>query len=104
MMLFTAKKKTDGGWRLWVAIADVSHYVQPNTVLDAEAYTRGTSVYFPNRVIPMLPEKLSNELCSLNPYVDRLCLVAEMRIKKDGSIARSSFYPAVIHSQGRLTY
>lgn len=98
------EKKTDGGWRLWVAIADVSHYVQPNTVLDAEAYIRGTSVYFPNRVIPMLPEKLSNELCSLNPHVDRLCLVAEMSIKKDGAIARSTFYPAVIHSQGRLTY
>lgn len=93
-----------GGWRLWVAIADVSHYVKPNTALDAEAYLRGTSVYFPNRVIPMLPEKLSNGLCSLNPHVDRLCMVAEMTIKKDGSIARSNFYPAVMHSRARLTY
>ncbi len=93
-----------GGWRLWVAIADVSHYVKPGSALDAEAYLRGTSVYFPNRVIPMLPEKLSNGLCSLNPHVDRLCMVAEMTVKRDGSISRASFYPAVMHSRARLTY
>lgn len=101
--VYCETNKSDG-WRLWVAIADVSHYVKPGTVLDAEAYLRGTSVYFPNRVIPMLPEKLSNGLCSLNPHVDRLCMVAEMTIKKDGSLARSSFYPAVMHSRARLTY
>lgn len=93
-----------GGWRLWVAIADVSHYVKPHTALDAEAYLRGTSVYFPQQVIPMLPEKLSNGLCSLNPFVDRLCLVAEMSIKEDGSLSRTRFYPAVMHSRARLTY
>lgn len=100
--VYTEKNKH--GWRLWVAIADVSHYVKPGTALDNEAYLRGTSVYFPNRVIPMLPEKLSNELCSLNPHVDRLCMVAEMTINEEGGITRSSFYPAVIHSRARLTY
>ena len=97
-------EKNKHGWRLWVAIADVSHYVKPKTALDNEAYLRGTSVYFPNRVIPMLPEKLSNELCSLNPHVDRLCMVAEMTINEEGGITRSSFYPAVMHSRARLTY
>lgn len=97
-------EKNKHGWRLWVAIADVSHYVRPKTALDGEAYVRGTSVYFPNRVIPMLPEKLSNELCSLNPHVDRLCMVAEMTINEEGGITRSSFYPAVMHSRARLTY
>ena len=70
----------ESGWRLWVAIADVSYYVKPNTVLDQEAWNRGNSVYFPNNVIPMLPEKLSNGLCSLNPNVDRLCMVAEIEV------------------------
>ena len=97
-------EKNKHGWRLWVAIADVSHYVRPKTALDNEGYLRGTSVYFPNRVIPMLPEKLSNELCSLNPHVDRLCMVAEMTINEEGGITRSSFYPAVMHSRARLTY
>lgn len=97
-------EKYKQGWKLWVAIADVSHYVRPNTALDNEAYLRGTSVYFPNRVIPMLPEKLSNELCSLNPHVDRLCMVAEMTINEEGAISRSTFYPAVMHSKARLTY
>lgn len=97
-------EKNKSGWKLWVAIADVSHYVRPKTALDNEAYVRGTSVYFPNRVIPMLPEKLSNELCSLNPNVDRLCMVSEMTINEEGGITRSSFYPAVMHSRARLTY
>lgn len=97
-------EKSKNGWKLWVAIADVSHYVTSKTALDIEAYLRGTSVYFPNRVIPMLPEKLSNNLCSLNPHVDRLCMVAEMTINDDGDIARSNFYPAVMHSRARLTY
>ena len=74
----------ENGWRLWVAIADVSHYVAPNTALDREAHNRGTSVYFPERVIPMLPETLSNELCSLKPNVDRLCMVCEMFIAGNG--------------------
>lgn len=95
---------TKSGWRLYVAIADVSHYVKPNTALDKEAYERGTSVYFPNKVIPMLPEKLSNGLCSLNPKVDRLCMVADMHIDRLGKITRSTFYPAVMHSKARLTY
>jgi ribonuclease R len=93
-----------GGWRLYVAIADVSHYVKTGMLLGKEAYRRGTSVYFPGRVIPMLPEKLSNGLCSLNPHVDRLCMVAEMSITAEGSIQSSRFYTAVIHSHARLTY
>ena len=92
------------GWRLYVAIADVSHYVKPGSALDKEGYERGTSVYFPNKVIPMLPEKLSNGLCSLNPNVDRLCMVADMHIDREGKITRSSFYSAVMHSKARLTY
>lgn len=92
------------GWRLLVAIADVSHYVKPGTALDKEAFERGNSVYFPERVIPMLPEVLSNGLCSLNPKVDRLCMVCEMYISDDGKIARSSFHEAVMRSHARLTY
>ncbi len=92
------------GYRLWVAIADVSHYVQPGSPLDREAYARGNSVYFPRRVIPMLPEVLSNGLCSLNPDVDRLCMVCEMDIAASGSIKKYRFYPAVMHSKARLTY
>jgi ribonuclease R len=93
-----------GGWKLWVAIADVSAYVRPGTPLDIEAQNRGTSVYFPENVIPMLPEALSNGLCSLNPQVDRLCMVCEMRVGKDGEIGKSKFYPAVMRSQARLIY
>lgn len=92
------------GWRLVVAIADVSHYVQVNSALDREAYNRGTSVYFPQRVIPMLPESLSNGLCSLNPDVNRLCMVCDMGITHEGEIKRARFYPATMRSHARLTY
>jgi len=91
-------------WRLIVAIADVSAYVKPGTALDQEAFTRGTSVYFPERVIPMLPEILSNGLCSLNPGVDRLCMVCEMRIGPRGRLKDYEFYAAVMRSKARLTY
>jgi ribonuclease R len=91
-------------YRLIVAIADVSHYVKPNDALDADALERSTSVYFPRRVIPMLPEKLSNGLCSLNPDVDRLTLVCDAVITAKGEIKAYQFYPAVIHSAARLTY
>jgi ribonuclease R len=97
-------ERTQAGWRLIVAIADVSHYVQPGTALDREAETRGNSVYFPERVIPMLPEVLSNGLCSLNPEVDRLCMVCEMQISEEGKITRSRFIEGVMRSQARLTY
>ena len=92
------------GYRLWVAIADVSHYVRPGAPLDREAYDRGNSVYFPRRVIPMLPEELSNGLCSLNPQVDRLCMMCEMEVSSFGNIKKYRFYPAVMHSKARLTY
>jgi ribonuclease R len=92
------------GWRLWVAIADVSHYVRHGDALDREARERGTSVYFPRRVIPMLPEKLSNGLCSLNPEVERLAMVCEMAISPKGTVERYEFYPAVFRSHARLTY
>jgi len=94
----------DSGWRLLVAIAEVAHYVQVNSALDKEAYDRATSVYFPGRVIPMLPENLSNGLCSLNPEVDRLCLVCEMTISSQGEVDDYNFYEAVIRSHARLTY
>lgn len=97
-------KKPKGGFQLYVAIADVSHYVAKDSALDKEASRRGNSVYFPGKVVPMLPEALSNGVCSLNPHVDRLCMVAEMSISADGKISRSRFYRAVIHSQARLTY
>ncbi len=97
-------KTAFSGWRLIVAIADVSHYVKPGEPLDEDAYERATSVYFPRRVIPMLPEKLSNGLCSLNPEIERLCMVADMVIAVDGSIDAYQFYPAVMRSQARLTY
>lgn len=96
--------RPSGGWRLYVAIADVSHYVKPGSMLDQEAVNRGNSVYFPGFVIPMLPEVLSNGLCSLKPKVDRLTLVCEMLISQEGKVTRSKFYPATIHSHGRLTY
>jgi len=92
------------GFRLWVAIADVSHYVRDGDALDADARARGTSVYFPRRVLPMLPEKLSNGLCSLNPDVDRLAMVCEMAITPAGTVARYEFTPAVFRSHARLTY
>ena len=92
------------GFRLIVAIADVSHYVKPNDALDVDALERSTSVYFPRRVIPMLPEKLSNGLCSLNPHVDRLTLVCDAVITAKGEVHAYQFYPAVIHSAARLTY
>lgn len=93
-----------GDWRLIVAIADVSYYVKPNSALDKEAEQRGTSVYFPSQVIPMLPEALSNGLCSLNPNVDRLCLACEMTINTDGKIIDYQFHNAVMNSKFRLTY
>jgi ribonuclease R len=92
------------GFRLVVAIADVSHYVRPGSGLDADARERGTSVYFPNRVLPMLPTALSNHLCSLEPEVDRLCLVADMVVGKTGALLECRFYPAVMRSHMRLTY
>lgn len=99
-----AAKRPDGSWRLIVAIADVAHYVKSGSALDAEAIKRGNSVYFPQRVVPMLPEKLSNELCSLNPHVDRLCMVADMSLNADGTVRRNRFYNGVMHSHARLTY
>ncbi|HYN77966.1 MAG TPA: ribonuclease R [Lamprocystis sp. (in: g-proteobacteria)] len=92
------------GWKLLVSIADVSAYVVPGTALDKEALARGNSVYFPDRVIPMLPEILSNGLCSLNPAVDRLCMTAELYIDPEGKVTRTRFYAAVMRSQARLTY
>ena len=97
-------KDGKGGFRLVVAIADVSHYVQAERALDRDAYERGNSVYFPRRVIPMLPEKISNGLCSLNPQVERLCMVCDMAIAANGVIKRYRFYPAVMFSHARLTY
>lgn len=92
------------GWRLVVAIADVSFYVQPGDVLDKEAYDRGNSVYFPRRVIPMLPEALSNGLCSLNPDVERLCMVCDMQVDSLGVVKQYQFYPSVMLSKARMTY
>ena len=92
------------GFRLIVAIADVSHYVRPNTALDKEALNRGTSVYFPTRVLPMLPTALSDHLCSLAPNVDRLCFAADMVITRNGALKSARFYPAVMRSAARLTY
>ena len=93
-----------GNWRLWVAIADVSHYVWPDSALDQEASLRGNSVYFPARVVPMLPEALSNGLCSLKPDVDRLAMVCEMELTAAGVLAKYRFYESIIHSHARLTY
>ena len=100
----TARVGRAKGWRLLVAIADVSAYVHTGSAIDIDAYERATSVYFPRRVIPMLPEKLSNGLCSLNPDVERLCMVCDMLITAKGEIHAYQFYPAVMHSQARLTY
>ncbi|WP_444678349.1 ribonuclease R [Halomonas sp. E19] len=99
-----AWKTKSGSWKLIVAIADVSHYVRPGSALDEEAIRRGNSVYFPGQVVPMLPELLSNGLCSLNPHVDRLAMVCEMNISKQGVISRYRFYEAVFRSHARLTY
>ena len=97
-------EKTPGGWKLYVAIADVSHYVKKGSALDAEAIVRGNSVYFPGRVIPMLPEALSNGLCSLNPDVDRLAMVAEISLTSRGKMRGYKFYEGLIRSHARLTY
>lgn len=102
--VYASKEKIRGGYKLIVAIADVSAYVKVGAPLDEEAQKRGTSVYFPRRVIPMLPEKLSNGLCSLNPHVDRLCMVCEMRVSKDGEVTAAKFYEGVMNSQARLIY
>jgi ribonuclease R len=99
-----AEQLDSGAWRLWVAIADVSYYVDPKSPLDKDAQERATSVYFPSQVIPMLPEALSNGLCSLNPEVDRLCMVCEMVINADGEIESHQFHQAVMNSKARLTY
>ena len=98
------EKKKSGGWRLWVAIADVSYYVRTDSALDKEAINRGNSVYFPSQVVPMLPEVLSNGLCSLNPQVDRLCMVCEMTISDTGKLSGYKHYEAVMNSHARLTY
>ncbi len=97
-------ERAGGGWRLLVAIADVGHYVEPGSEIDREAVRRGTSVYFPDRVVPMLPEVLSNGLCSLNPDVERLCIACDMRIDRAGRVTRSQFLEGVMRSQARLTY
>jgi ribonuclease R len=99
-----AEDQPGGAMRLWVAIADVSHYVQTGSALDAEAFRRGTSVYLSDRVLPMLPERLSNGICSLRPDEDRLCLVAEMVFDQDGQRSASELYPAVMRSAARCTY
>ena len=98
------EERAGGGWRLWVAIADVGHYVRPGSALDKEALNRGNSVYFPGRVVPMLPEALSNGLCSLMPAVDRLAMACEMDFSSSGEMERFQFCEAVIHSRARLTY
>lgn len=98
------EQRSDGGWKLWVAIADVSHYVRPGSALDEEASMRGNSVYFPERVVPMLPEALSNGLCSLKPNVDRLAMVCEMELSAQGSLVHYRFHESIIHSHARLTY
>jgi ribonuclease R len=97
-------RKENDNYRLWVSIADVSYYVKPGSQLDREAYLRGTSVYFPDRCIPMLPERLSNGICSLNPHLDRLTMTAEMLFDLTGQMLESSFYSSVIKSTARLTY
>jgi ribonuclease R len=96
--------KPRGGWRLWVAIADVSHYVAVDSALDKEAKVRGNSVYFPEQVVPMLPEALSNGLCSLKPEVDRLCMVCEMTISAKGKLSGYTFFEGIMYSHARLTY
>ncbi|HEX5305853.1 MAG TPA: RNB domain-containing ribonuclease, partial [Dyella sp.] len=99
-----AEPRRGGGWRLIVAIADVSHYVRLGSALDKEAVERSTSTYFPGFVVPMLPETLSNGICSLNPKVERLCMVCDMQIDASGEVTKSKFYDAVMLSHARLTY
>ncbi len=99
-----AEKRPGGGYRVVVAIADVSHYVRLGSALNEEAEERGTSVYFPHFVLPMLPEALSNGLCSLNPHVDRLCMVCDLKLSRTGRVTGYEFYPSVMHSKARLTY
>lgn len=99
-----AEKRAGGGYRVVVAIADVTHYVRLEHPLDNEAQERGTSVYFPHFVLPMLPEALSNGLCSLNPHVDRLCMVCDLKLSRAGKVTGFEFYPSVMHSKARLTY
>ncbi|MGH8234464.1 MAG: ribonuclease R, partial [Rhodanobacteraceae bacterium] len=99
-----AEPASGGGFKLIVAIADVSYYVQPETALDEEAYQRGTSVYFPGFVVPMLPETLSNGICSLNPELERLCMACEMHVDTHGEVTRAKFYPGLMRSHARLTY
>ncbi|AEO08329.1 ribonuclease R [Buchnera aphidicola] len=98
------KNNTEENWNLWVAIADVSFFIEPNTALDKEAFSRGTSIYFPSLVIPMFPEKISTDLCSLKPYVERLCLICEMNLSHKGELISYKHYEAVICSHGRFTY
>ena len=98
------QQQNDGTYSLWVCIADVSHYVEPQTPLDTDAQERGTSVYFPGFCLPMLPEELSNGICSLNPDQDRLVMTAELRFDQSGTRLESNFYPAVMRSRARLTY
>lgn len=98
------RQATDGSWRLWVAIADVAHYVEPDTLLDQVALERGCSVYFPIDVVPMLPEQLSNDICSLKPNEDRLCMVCEMALTRAGECTDYQFYEAIMHSHARLSY
>lgn len=103
--VFCEKKlNIEEGWNLWIAIADVSYYIKPNTALDKAALERGTSIYFPSLVIPMLPEKISTDLCSLKPYKERLCLICEMNLSKKGELISYKHYEAVICSHGRFTY
>lgn len=103
--IFCKKKiNLEEGWNLWVAIADVSYYIKPNTALDKEAFTRGTSIYFPSLVVPMLPEKISTDLCSLNPYTERLSLICEMSLSKTGELISYKHYEGIICSHGRFTY
>ena len=99
-----AEKLKNGNWKLWVAIADVSYYVKPEDALDKDAQERATSVYFPSQVIPMLPEALSNGLCSLNPQVDRLCMACEMILNPQGELESYKFHEAVMNSKARLIY
>ncbi|HEX5489379.1 MAG TPA: ribonuclease R [Rhodanobacteraceae bacterium] len=99
-----AEPARGGGFRVIVAIADVSHYVHPETALDEEAYQRGTSAYFPGFVVPMLPETLSNGICSLNPELERLCMACEMHVDAQGEVTRAKFYPGLMRSHARLTY
>ena len=97
-------ERNQGGWRLYIAIADVAYYVPPGGGIDLEAYARGTSVYFPDYVVPMLPEILSNGICSLRPKTDRLCILCLLDVSPSGRVTKQEFFEAVINSKARLTY